>query len=229
MAEISVTATCGIDAAGAGTQCGFSAASLDHAALVAAGRSRADGYDLWMYHVTLGPVGIFSVTGANTATCVVAFNTVAAMASGSSDTGYRIVFGDLGRLTQTLATPGTVFATVFTSTYSVPSITLPPPSFPMTQVSAYETKAVAYPDFAVFRRADLNENRRTFVQAEWRDISPEDWYEIRAVVRASRGGVGTVSPSWLTGSFRVRPGTPSFTQDTKGKFSAALELEQALI
>lgn len=183
-----------------------------------------------MYHVLDGPVQIVSVAFPNTTGAYPTFNLTRSIGIGATDTNYRLVFGDLGSNARTYAAAGTAAVQIVSITAStVPSITLPPPSFPMTQVSAYETKAVAFPDFAVFRRADLNENRRTFVQAEWRDISPEDWYEIRAVVRASRGGVGTVSPSWLTGSYRVRPGTPSFTQDTKGKFSASLELEQALI
>lgn len=182
-----------------------------------------------MYHTTAGPIGVASVQGANTSTCKVLFPLYAALSSGGSDSGYRLVFGDLGRTEQTLTVDYLLVSSPYVLTYSVPALTLPPPSFPLTQVSAYETKAVEYPDFAVFRRADLNENRRTFVQAEWRDISPEDWYEIRAVVRSSRGGVGTVAPSWLTGSYRVRPGTPSFTQSTAQKYAASLELEQALI
>lgn len=229
MAEITVTVTGGLDGASQGAQAVVQT-GFDHAALVAAGRSRADGLDFWMRHTTFGAVSAWGVIGLDTSACKVFFNIVQSVASGSAtDDGYRLVFGDLGiRDSRLNATPGTEQPGGVV-TYSVPSLTLPPPSFPMTQVSAYETKAVAYPDFAVFRRADLNENRRTFVQAEWRDISPEDWYEIRAVVRASRGGVGTVSPSWLSGSYRVRPGTPSFTQDTKGKFSASMELEQVLI
>lgn len=230
MAEISVTASQAVTGSALGDLVSTSGAGFNHAALVTAGRSRSDGYDFWMYHTTRGPVPLVSIVGANTSACYVTFNFVAALgALDDPDTGYRLVFGDLGSLTSRATAAAGPNPATASATYSVPSITIPPPSFPMTQVSAYETKAVEYPDFAVFRRADLNENRRTFVQAEWRDVSPEDWYEIRAVVRASRGGVGTVSPSWLTGSYRVRPGTPSFTQDTKGKFSASMELEQALI
>lgn len=232
MAEIilSVSASVVSDEA-AGTYCNTGAGGeFDHQSLVTAGRSRSDGKDWWMYHVLDGPVQIVSAAAPNTAGAYPTFNITRTILAGATDSNYRLVFGDLGATLRTYASAGTAAVQLVAITAStVPALTLPPPSFPLTLVSAYETKAVEYPDFAVFRRGDLNENRRTFVSAEWRDITPEDWYEIRAVVRASRGGVGTVAPSWLTGSYRVRPGTPAFTQSTAQKYAASLELEQALI
>lgn len=231
MAEIAVTVTASISSdETAGTLCGSTVAGFDHAALVTAYRSRSDGKDWWMYHVLDGPVPLVSAAFTNTAGAYPTFNLTRTIAAGASDSNYRLVFGDLGVTDRTYAAAGsTPIGAVATSAFTVPSLTLPPPSFPLEQVAAYETRSVGYPDFAVIRRADLNENRATFVRAEWRDITPEDWYEIRAVVRAARGGAATVAPSWLIGTYRVRPNSWAFRQDTAQRFSASMELEQALI
>ena len=69
---------------------------LDHAALVTAGISRADGNDLRVISSVMGELEVH-VSSPNTAACLVFFSLQADIANLSSSTAYTLAYGDLGR------------------------------------------------------------------------------------------------------------------------------------
>lgn len=217
MAEISLT----INGA-SGFIPAWGAVSFDHAALVTAGRSRADGLDFYMRHtVSTEPVWIKGRTGLNTATATVTFCAI----TNGVDANYRLGFGDLGAQVDR-AGGGAAAASGSVTSASVPELTLPAPSHALTAVKRYRRAESA--GGGVYRRRDLNENPQWVYLPAWRNIPPEDWYEIRAWVAASRGGAGIGSFAWASGNYRPLPGTLSLTKDSAGEYHAGLELEEAV-
>jgi hypothetical protein len=200
--------------------------TFDHAALVTAGRSRADGADFYVRHTTTGPLVLKGITGANTATCSVDFLATTATVG---DTGYRLGFGDLGW--QTSRVVGGAYAYLGTlATASVPALTLPEPGFVMGEQTTYSVAEIAYPDSVTTRRRALSEHGLTRRDLAWANVSPEDWYEIRAFVAAQKGGASSfTAPAWLgSGTWRVLPGSFSAEQFSRRGYRAALSVESCV-
>lgn len=232
MGEITITLTPSGDVMNGSHMTSASWASgFDHAALVTAGRSRADAYDFWMYHATGGGAQqgglcqIVSVAGANTASCKVGFLTKVDLLSPYADAGYRLVFGDLGQQTSRaiasgLSDPGTVAVSA-----SVPALTLPTPSHAVTRSVRYRRGEHLYSDSVVTRRRDYNESPLTVLACEWRDPTPEDWYAVRAWHDAALGGAVYGSLAWESGDWRPLPGSLALSQNGRGSLYARLEVE----
>lgn len=203
--------------------------TFDHAALVSAGRSRADGYDFGMYHATLGPVRMIGVVGVNTASCYVEF---IALSSTPSDDGYRLRFGDLGWHASrvdavVVAMAGTVDAV------DVPAIALPAPSRPLETIRVYDVDELRGPAHMARRRRLRNQTPRRIAAVEWRRCSPEDFYAIRAWTDAHAGGAGSIAvPSWLVSrgfdavACRAVPGSLELSQESRRQYSARLVIEE---
>lgn len=204
-------------------------AGFDHAALVAAKRSRADGYDLRMYHLTQGAVPVASISGANTADCRLVFNTVTTLAPSASDANYRVIFGDMGA---TLPTYAGLIAEDLSSSVTpiaVPALTLPTPGFSLDREDDHDVDEIGYPEVLSPRVSLRNQNDRPEFTINWRNISAEDWYEIRAFWNAYKGGAGYWNPpSWLssTATERFRCVSLTATQHTRLSFSAAMVVER---
>lgn len=175
---------------------------FDHAALVAAKRSRADGYDILMRHTELGLVTVVGQTGLNTSSCTIEFIIAATIAAGTSDGKYRIHFGDLGATLPMLGAGGVAAPLDATATPgAVPAVALPSCGFSLVRTDSPDTDELPYPDFASPRAAARNQNDRATFQLAWPAISPEDWYEARAFFRAYKGGAGAWNPpAWLYGA-----------------------------
>lgn len=209
--------------ASAGFGVDMTTAQFDHAALVAAHRSRADGYDFAMYHTTYGYVRMIGTHDLNTSAAVVEF---VAPVTSTNDSGYRLVFGDLGQTTSRVS--AVVVGTLGDVTaITIPAVALPAPAHALTSVLVQDRADLAYPDALAPRRRDWNENTRYRYVAEWRGIPPEDWYEIRAWVRAHAGGATGSAVSWCDSRvMRLVPGSFSMSQESAAHYSASLTLEE---
>lgn len=197
---------------------------FNHAALVAAGRSRADGLDFYMRHTSGTPVVFFGRSGLNTSSCYVDFK---AIANTVGDTGYRLGFGDLGW--QTDRASATMAAVSGTATPSVPSVALPDPGYVVEIAPVFDSGALSFPEYASVRARARSENEREVLAVNWNNVSPEDWYEVRAFVRAYGGGAATfAAPSWISGggTWRIVPGSYAGAQFSRRGYRASLSLER---
>lgn len=211
--------------------------SFDHAALVTAGRSRADANDLYMWHTgVVGAVTMTSISGANTATCKVAFNAVQNIAASATDFAYRIGFGNLGATTATaLGSAGPASpADARVDQAIVPALGLPEPGYVIDRSEIQDVDELPYPEWRTPHRALRNQNPRRRYRFVWPVGLPVwDWYAIRAVVQGSRGGVSTVTaPAALSTKMMSEstaivpvPGSLRLSQHSKLGFSAELEVE----
>jgi hypothetical protein len=225
--EITVTVTPIADiAAGARVTAAIWSAGFDHAALVAAGRSRADAKDFRMRNVATGDVQLSAVNGANTATCTVEFILVGAITAPTADGNYRLGFGDLGWTVTRVVASGVSDISIGDATVaaSVPALTLPAPSFGLPTAKEYDRAVIPYPESLVVRERLLSESPRNRYDLVWRDANPEDWYTIRAWAAATKGGAGTGSTAFGIGTVKMVPGTLALTQDTKGRYQAAMSV-----
>jgi len=203
----------------------WGAVSFDHAALVAAGRSRADGLDFYMRHTGGATVWIKGRTGLNTATATVTFIAVGA----GVDSGYRLGFGDLGWQTDRAGGPASSTSGSVT-TASVPAVTLPAPGFVVERTQVRDAWSIEFPDTLSPRARAASENERETVSVTWANVSPEDWYEIRAFLRAQAGGASTfTAPAWLgSGTWAIVPGSYSGDQFSRRGYRASLAVESVI-
>ena len=201
------------------------ASTFNHAALVTALRSRADGKDLYISHTTYGKCETVSVTGANTTNCRISFNLITGILGSTSDSGYRIVFGDLGRSNPIYAAAGTTSACAVSAS-SAPAVALPPYGYDVTGTVADGTRTADYPDFLVTRRAALHENTATGLRLQWRQASGEWAYMVRAWVHAQAGGCTAVDLGLGT-NYRYLPNSLSFEQVSKSNYNVSLQVETA--
>jgi len=205
-------------------------AVIDHAALVTAKRSRADGYDLRMRHLITGNVGIVSAAGLNTASCTIVFVAAQNVNAGDSDGQYRVVFGNLGATAPTwgAANLGDVPADARATPAAPPAVALPSPGFSLDQDIDPDVDENAYPEFLATRRARRNQNSRPTFVIQYSNIQPEEWYEIRAFVRSLAGGARVFNPpSWLGSAsdlFRLLAWRTE--QPTRMQFMATVECEK---
>ena len=213
----------------AGQECpvGRWTVGFDHASLVAAQRSRADGYDLRIEHAVRGTVGIVSITGLNTSSCKIGFIAVQNVSAATTDPNYRLVFGDLGATIPTYVSPDVDVPADATLTFSaLPALALPNPGFPMELTPGFDIDEMPYPEHASPRFGLRNQNGRDMRTLTFNHISPEEWYELRAFVRALKGAGIFTPPAWLDAT-----GYGYFVVDfrptcTRGDFNAELELEK---
>lgn len=196
------------------------ASGFDHAALVAARRSRADGKDLRMRHTTAGVVPIVAVSGANTSNCRIGFNLVAAILGSMGDTAYRIGFGDLGANFQPTVTAGASGPGICGAVpQAVPALALPNPGYDLTEAVEYGVREFAT---LVRRSATLHEYPAQTLRLQWRNVGGEDAYAVRAVVESVRG-VGPVTFSGF--SYSIVPGSFSFETLSAASHNVTLTLE----
>jgi hypothetical protein len=236
MPSIPLTITAGVNPIIVGNriEASYYSAGFDHAALVAAYRSRADGYDLYMRHATAGAVTLISLSGANTSNCRVVFVAAFALAPAGVDAGYSIIFGNLGA---TLPTYGAGLVGVIDASVTpgaVPAVALPSPGFPLDRSDDQDADGTGYPETLSPRWQLRNQNDRPVFTLQYANISPEEWYEIRAFKRAKRGGASTWSPpAWLYGASAGVASTDLFrlvgcstTQGSRKEFMATVECER---
>jgi hypothetical protein len=201
--------------------------TFDHAALVTAGRSRADAKDIYVRHTASGAIDLKAVVGANTATCSVDFiattNTV-------GDTGYRIGFGDLGWQDSRVVAGAYSYVGSVTAA-SVPTLVLPAPGYVLERASLFDSAAMGYPASLSPRYRSLSDNERERVTINWANVTAEDWYEIRAFVRAQVGGASTfTAPAWLgTTLYSIVPGSYSGEQFSRRGYRASLTVESVCV
>lgn len=239
MAEVSISVTATGSPAAAGAYCdgtAWGAVSFNHAALVSAGRSRADGFDFWLRHTGTGLVPIVAVTGANTAACRVLFNLAAAVNAGATDSAYRLVFGDLGwHASRAVGAAGTSAPSLSAVSASVPDLTLPPPARPVEMAKIYDVDELLASENRVGRRRVRNQNPRRVASIEWRYPSAEDAYEVRAWHDAQRGGAGSAAvPAWLTDlgfdpaitRCQAAPNSLVLRQDSRRKYTVRLVVRE---
>lgn len=220
MPEITVTAAQAVAGSAVGDLVSASISGFDHAALVAAGRSRADAADFRLRHITLGPVPFVSVVGANTSACYVTFNFVAALAPlDDADDGYRLGFGDLGWTISRATAVAGPSPGLATATYSVPALTLPDPGYDLTEVVRHNVREFAT---LVSRATLLDEFPAQGLRVQWRNASGETAYTVRAVV-ASIKGAGTFDYGGFT--YRLVPGSLSCEQISAIAWNVSLEME----
>lgn len=173
-------------------------AGFDHAALVAAGRSRADGYDLRIEHSSGSTVGIVQFNGLNTAGTTIDFLAVAALAAAGVDAGYRLVFGNMDATAPSLVAPTASALFPVLTPAAVPALAFPCPGFPILTNLTVPVIENSYPTFPSTRRRVVHQNPEPDVDAIWDAISPEDFYELKAYVASLKGaGLITSPPSWL--------------------------------
>lgn len=196
-------------------------AGFDHAALVAAYRSRADGKDLRVRHTTAGPVPLVTITGLNSTNCRIGFNLVAGILGSMGDTAYRVGFGDLGANLQSFVAAGAFGPGVCLATAgSVPAPALPDPGYDLTEVMAHGVRA--FDTGLQGRTATLHEHDGQVLRAQWRGASGETAYEIRAVLAATKGA-GTFTYAGYT--YRLVPGSFSMEQTSSVSWNVSLSME----
>ena len=195
---------------------------FDHAALVAARRSRSDAKDMWIRHTTAGFVPIVSIAGANTSACKVSFNLAAGILGSMGDANYRLVFGDLGRNFQTTTAAGTGSGgSVAVADGSVPALTLPATyGFPLTEVNDYGVREFGQ------RRGTWHENTQQTLSLRYAAASGETAYEIRALIESTRGA-GTFTVSGF--DYVYVPGSLSWVQTSAVNYDVSLEIRLATL
>ena len=231
---INVTADASALITGTYVTTGYWSGGLDHAALVTASRSRADAYDAWLYRVgTSTTVGMVAVSGANSTALKIGFNLVAQINAFATDSSYRLVFGDLGqqvsRFTAAAGSGATDAPVVVAAVAS--AVSLPAPGFPLGETRLYDVREATYPEAQVTRRGRTNGNARRRFSCRWTAVSAEDWYEVRAFLRAQKGGASSfTAPSWLnggSGTFQIVPDSVTLTQESRRSFMAEATIEEA--
>lgn len=217
MADIVVRALAGAGGASAGINVSSTVAGFDHAALVAARRSRADAKDWSMWHTTYGAVPLTGVGFANTTGAYPIFNLVAALGAFGTDDGYRLRFGDLGKNMQMLSAAGSTTPLVVTDSFTVPALTLPATyGFPLTEVNDYGVREFGQ------RRATWHENTQQTLSLRYAAASGETAYEIRALIESTHGA-GTFSVSGF--DYRYVPGSLSWVQTSAVNYDVSLDIE----
>lgn len=221
MADIVVRALAGAGGAAAGINVSDTTVGFDHAALVAARRSRADGKDWSMWHTTYGAVPLTSVAFPNTTAAYPRFNLVASLGAFGTDDGYRLRFGDLGKNMQTLSAAGSTTPLVETDSFTVPALTLPATyGFPLTEVNDYGVREFGQ------RRGTWHENTQQTLSLRYAAASGETAYEIRALIESTRGA-GTFTVSGF--DYVYVPGSLSWVQTSAVNYDVSLEIRLATL
>lgn len=199
-------------------------AGFDHAALVTALRSRADGFDFRLRHTATGRAVAMNISGANTTACKLAI-TLAANILGTQSDYYTLTTGDL-RVRQTPFSSLTGTANCSPSV-AIAAAALPTPGFPLERFDVYDTVRM---DGLSHRTGRRSQNGRAKYRCNYTNISGEDWYELRALVYSVRGAAGRLAvPSWLSSAAAgVVCTDATFSKESSSSFTASLVLEEVI-
>lgn len=217
MPEITVTVTAGLSGAAVGDKVFTSSLGFDHAALVTAKRSRADGYDLWLYHTVAGRVAAFELFSPNTTAAYLTFDVMSALAPSATDNRYRLVFGDLGWSRSRFTTPAG--SSTAGAEYSVPAIALPNYGFEVTDASEYGVRESAS---LVRRAATLHEHQGQRLRLNYPGCDGATAYAVRAFIASLKGAA---SFSFIGFTYRYVPGSLEWEQTTAVNYRVSLEVE----
>lgn len=225
MAEHVVTVTASVDlTTGQTVQAASWPSGFDHAALVTALRSRSDGADFRLRHQTTGVAVPLAASGLNTTACKLAFALVAEIAAPGTDT-YILTTGDL----RNSATPFSTITGAAVGSVAMPvtAAAMPTPGFPLERFDVPDTIAS---DGQSFRRGNASENFRAKYRLNYPAIRAEDWYELRAIWNAGRGGATRHAiPSWLSSAAAgIVLTSASFAKSGPGHFAAELVAEEVI-
>ena len=199
-------------------------AGFDHAALVTALRSRADGFDFRLRHTATGSAVAMNISGANTTACKIAITLAANIADTQSDF-YTLTTGDLRvRPTPFTSLTGTANCS---PEVTITAAALPTPGFPLERFDVYDTVRM---DGLTHRTGRRSQNGRAKYRCNYTNISGEDWYELRALVYSVRGAAGRLSiPSWLSSTAAgVVCTDATFSKESNNSFTASLVLEEVI-
>lgn len=214
----------------AGTTVDANSIPFDHAALVTALQSRADGFDLRLIDHLGETVPLVSIQNANATNCRIVFNVTQNITAGATQ-NYTLQHGDLSRQVTPYGTASIGAANV-ACVVTFASATLPVPSFPLESVVMRGSDESPYPDALSTRSNYRNNTPRTRYGINYANISPADWYEVRAFVHGQRGGASvfthTVATFLSAGSYAVVPGSPRFVQSSRTGYAASLAVEGVL-
>lgn len=208
--------------------------SFNHVALVAALRSKWNGYDIRVLDSDGTVAGLSSIAAVNTSTCRLIFNLTKALAPSGGSTVYTVEFTDLSRvLNPATATAGSTVTSrgvTLTASWSIPAVTLPVPGYPYSFTRMDNVDELTYPQFPTTRRAVRNTNPMTVIDCAWAAIAPEEFYEIRAFNHAYGGGSGTFTEAavpWLeAGTYRTQPNSLRAVQDARLSYKASLVIQK---
>ena len=213
-----------------GTTVDANSIPFDHAALVTALQSRADGFDLRLIDHLGEVVPLVSIQNANTAACRIVFNVTTDFENGVT-LAYTLQHGDLSRQVTPYGTASSGAATV-ACVVTFASATLPTPSFPFGSIVGRGADQSPYPDALSTRSNYRNNTPRTRYDISYANITPADWYEVRAFVHGQRGGASAFTHSVATflpsGSYAIVPDSARFVQSSRTGYAAGLAVEGVL-
>lgn len=202
---------------------------FDHAALVAAGRSRADGYDLRLYSQSLARIVRGTVVDPNTAACYIEFDYAGpTIGSPGTSTDYLLLCGDLGWQIDPQAVPSgaaALDASVEVGAFS--ALTCPAPDIDWTidHIYAVDSMSGLTP-----RRSRRHENVRVRGSFTFSNLLPDEWHQLRAWIASKYGGAGRF-PATEVPCAELQAATTychleswSFDQSSKRNLSATMTL-----
>jgi hypothetical protein len=202
-------------------------AGIDHAALVTAGVSRADGYDLRLIDTGTGSPVPHDVSGLNTSNLRISwtFAGYGDLAPPDTNTAFALRYGDLGwRRDPTGGVTGSDAANASISAGAVPGLTMPAPKIQaeVAYLRADDSAEGLSPRHAV--RHYVDRSRCVF---QFEHLSPEDWYQLRAWRAARQGRIpaSEIPDPQAAGSspyFVIE--SAQFSQSTKRGYTASLTL-----
>ncbi len=225
MADHILTVTASTDlTAGQAVQASSWVAGFDHAALVAALRSRSDAKDFRLRHQATGASVALNITGVNTTACKVMFLLAAAISAPVSDT-YILTTGDLRNSASPFST--ITGAGVGAASLAVTAAALPVPGFPFERFDVYDVLNSAGQSF---RRNTISENGRAKYRCQYPALKPDEWYELRAIWNSSRGAATRLAiPSWIASSAAgIVLTSAEFVHSDSGEYSATLVAEEVI-
>lgn len=211
--------------------------TFDHAALVTAKLSRADGYDLSLKGDSGERITITSISGANTSTCRLIFNLGQDSLVSSGTLTFSLNYGNLGLNSSPFSgTPGTTVTArgaAVSGVYTFSTVTLPDAAFPLGETIIHDIDAVGSGASPTVRTAVRNKNSRKRSTLTWRAITPEDAYQIRAWIFARLGGASTfphTHTSFLSsGTYRLIPSSVRIEQMTRRAWNVSLDVEEVYV
>lgn len=228
-ATLTITPTSGDLLNGEQIVAGDWVAGFDHAALVAAGRSRADGFDLRIYSRALIKTVPFQATGLNTADCRLEFDYLGSdISNPATSDDYLILIGDLGWQSNPQVAPdGTPNGRVEITIGSFGSLAMPAPDL---GARIDFRKGVRAMSNLTARRAPQHENNMPRVFLTWSNLLPQEWHELRAWIASQYGGAARFASSEVPDT-QVQAASPyyllqswGFEQHSRRSYSARAEL-----
>lgn len=225
MADHVLTVTSASDVgAGATVQASSWATGFDHAALVSALRSRADGKDFRLRHTATGATVAIEASGLNSTACKIAFAIVTEIPASGSDY-YTLTTGDLRNSASPFSTVSGV--AIGSASLTVTAAALPVPGLPFGRHDVFD---VIVSNGQSDRRGLASENGRAKYRCSYPAIRAEDWYELRAIWNSGRGGATRHAiPSWMSSSAAgIVITSANFSKPSAGHFAAEIVAEEVI-